>query len=109
MSTHPVLRDALGDDLALRRAVGFKLASAGRLLGQFVDYLNEHAVGTPTTDDALAWANLPASASGNWRGMPGAKETPCRRCPGVLKAAEPNRFRRPIEQPRNGIPMKRHG
>jgi integrase/recombinase XerD len=69
MSTHPVLRDALGDYLALRRAVGFKLASAGRLLGQFVDYLNEHDVGTPTTDDALAWANLPASASGNWRAI----------------------------------------
>ncbi len=69
MSTHPSLRDALGDYLALRRALGFKLASAGRLLGQFVEYLNEHGVGTLTIDHALAWANLPASASGNWRAI----------------------------------------
>jgi integrase/recombinase XerD len=69
MSTHASLRDALGDYLALRRALGFKLASAGRLLGQFVDYLNEHGVSIPTTDRALAWANLPTSASGNWRAI----------------------------------------
>jgi integrase len=69
MNTHPSLRDALCDYLDLRRALGFKLANAGRLLGQFVDYLNEHGVSTPTTDHALAWANLPASASGNWRAI----------------------------------------
>src|SRR2546425_320447 len=69
MSTHPSLRDALGDYLALRRALGFKLANAGRLLGQFVDHLNERGVGSPTIDDALTWANLPASASGNWRAI----------------------------------------
>jgi integrase/recombinase XerD len=69
MNTHPALRDALGDYLALRRALGFKLASAGRLLGQFVRYLDEHGVSTPTTDDALAWANLPTFASSNWRAI----------------------------------------
>src|SRR6266540_3575219 len=69
MSTHPSLRDALGDYLALRRALGFKLANAGRLLGQFVDYLNGHGFGIPTTDHALTWANLPASTSGNWRAI----------------------------------------
>ena len=69
MSAGPVLRDALDDYLALRRAVGFKLASAGRLLGQFVDYLDEHGVGMPTTDDALTWANLPADVSSNWRAI----------------------------------------
>jgi len=69
MNEHPSLYDALGDYLALRRALGFKLANAGRLLGQFVDYLNKHGVGMPTTEDALAWANLPASASGNWRAI----------------------------------------
>ena len=31
----PPLRDALGDYLDLRRALGFRLANAGRLLGQF--------------------------------------------------------------------------
>jgi integrase/recombinase XerD len=69
MSTHPSLRDALGDYLALRRALGFKLANAGRLLGQFVHYLDEHGTGIPTTDHALTWANLPASTSGNWRAI----------------------------------------
>ena len=69
MSPHSSLRDALGDYLALRRALGFKLASAGRLLGQFVDHLNERGVGIPTIDDALTWANLPGSASGNWRAI----------------------------------------
>src|SRR5258708_36260126 len=65
MTTHQSLRDYL----ALRRALGFKLANAGRLLGQFVDHLNERGVGIPTIDDALTWANLPASASGNWRAI----------------------------------------
>jgi integrase/recombinase XerD len=69
MSTQHALRDALGDYLALRRALGFKLANAGRLLGQFLDYFNEHGAGTPTADHALTWANLPASASGNWRAI----------------------------------------
>ena len=69
MSPHSSLRDALSDYLALRRALGFKLASAGRLLGQFVDHLNERGVGIPTIDDALTWATLPGSASGNWRAI----------------------------------------
>jgi integrase len=69
MSARPPLRDAFDDYLALRRALGFKLANAGRLLGQFVDYLDKHGVGIPTTDDALAWANLPAPASANWRAI----------------------------------------
>src|SRR6266542_1577704 len=69
MSARPPLRNALDDYLTLRRALGFKLANAGRLLGQFVDYLDEHGVGIPTTDDALGWANLPAPASANWRAI----------------------------------------
>jgi len=69
MNTNPSLAEALGDYLALRRALGFKLAAAGRLLGQFVDYLSEHGDGMPTTDDALAWANLPPGASANWRAI----------------------------------------
>ena len=31
------LRDSLEDYLALRRALGFRLKTAGRLLGQFVE------------------------------------------------------------------------
>jgi integrase/recombinase XerD len=67
MSTpRPPLRQALGDYLNLRRALGFRLASAGRLLGQFVDYLEDHGLDTVTTADALAWAMLPTTASRHW-------------------------------------------
>ena len=77
MSTPPSLRNALDDYLALRRALGFKLANAGRLLGQFVDYVTEHGLGAPTIDHALAWANLPASTSGNWRDPPQRRTRLC--------------------------------
>jgi integrase len=63
------LRGALEDYLRLRRALGFKLTSAGRLLGQFVDYLEEHGMNTVTMDHALAWATLPAGASASWRAI----------------------------------------
>ena len=65
--TRPPLRAALEDYLSLRRALGFKLDNAGRLLGQFVGYLEERGIDTVTTDDALTWASLPAGASPHWR------------------------------------------
>jgi len=57
------LRDALSDYLSLRRALGFQLANAGRLLGQFVGYLEAHGMDTVTAEHALAWATQPAGAS----------------------------------------------
>ena len=69
MTTHPSLRSDLEDYLRLRRALGFKLESAGRLLGQFVDYLQTRGVDTITTDDALVWASLPAAACPHWRAI----------------------------------------
>jgi integrase len=60
------LRKALEDYLGLRRAVGFKLTSSGRLLGQFVDYLETQGIDTVTTETAAAWATLPAGASAHW-------------------------------------------
>jgi len=65
--TRPPLRAALEDYLSLRRALGFKLSSAGRLLSQFAGNLEERGIDTITTDDALAWASLPAGASPHWR------------------------------------------
>ncbi len=62
----PPLRDALADYLSLRRALGFQLANAGRLLDQFVGYLQAHGVDTVTTERALAWATLPAGTSAHW-------------------------------------------
>jgi integrase len=69
MSAEPSLREALGDYLTLRRALGFKLHNVARLLGQFVDYLSERDVRVPTTQIALTWAMLPAGASPNWRAI----------------------------------------
>ena len=60
------LRDALADYLSLRRALGFQLADAGRLLGQFVDYLEQRGSDTVTTEHALTWATQPAGASVHW-------------------------------------------
>jgi integrase/recombinase XerD len=63
------LRDSLEDYLGLRRALGFRLKSAGRLLGQFVSWLEDRGTGTITTEDALAWAVLPAGASPAWQSI----------------------------------------
>ena len=77
----PLVRDlAVADDgagldveqireAALRRALGFRLKTAGRLLGQFVGYLEDRGAGTITTEDALAWAVLPPGASPAWQAI----------------------------------------
>ena len=69
MTTERSLRDTLEEYLSLRRALGFKLNSAGRLLGQFVDYLEQRGVETISVDDALDWASLPPGASIHWRAI----------------------------------------
>ena len=53
------LRQALEDDLALRRAMGFKLHEARRGLPQFVAFLEQHGVAYITTPWALRWATAP--------------------------------------------------
>src|SRR6266480_4550114 len=69
MTAHPSLREALQQYLSLRRALGFKLKTAGRLLGQFVDYLDAQHTTTVTVQDALAWATLPADTSATWHAI----------------------------------------
>ena len=67
MSTpRPSLRDSLADYLNLRRALGFQLANAGRLLEQLVGDLERHGIDTVTTEHAVRWATLPADASRHW-------------------------------------------
>ena len=61
------LRQAVADYLTVRRALGFKLDRHGRLLPQFVDYLEDIGADTVTTEHALRWAMLPADASPAWR------------------------------------------
>src|SRR6266478_3515767 len=63
------LRETLEDYLALRRALGFKLKTAGRLLGQFVSWLEARGASTITTEDALERAVLPAGASPAWQAI----------------------------------------
>ena len=60
------LRAALADYLALRRSLGYKLERAEKLLGQFLAYLEKRGARTITTEQALAWARLPANASPSW-------------------------------------------
>jgi integrase/recombinase XerD len=60
------LHRQLGDYLALRRAMGFKLERHEKLLEQFVDYLAAHDVATHTIEHALAWASAPSSADVRW-------------------------------------------
>jgi integrase len=54
--------DAIPGYLALRRALGFKLASHGRLLESFAAYLESTGAPAITTEAALAWATLPRQA-----------------------------------------------
>ena len=69
MTTHPPLRQALADYLALRRALGFKLKAVGRILGHFVDFLDTQGAGAPTIEQAVTWANQPEHAAQSWRAI----------------------------------------
>jgi integrase len=59
------LREALAGYLAVRRALGYKLARPEKLLGQFITYLENAGAATVTTEHALAWATLPGGDA-NW-------------------------------------------
>ena len=52
--------------LQLRRAVGFKLVGEGQLLADFARFVAAAGETTVTTQTALRWARLPASASPNY-------------------------------------------
>lgn len=66
-STSP-LSLLLEEYLHIRRAAGFELRSAGRLLAQFVDYLDD--TGEPfSVQAAVGWATLPADGSTHWLAM----------------------------------------
>jgi integrase len=60
------LRHALDEYLALRRSLGYKLERAGRLLTDFVGYLETTEADTITTDAALSWATQPSDADPSW-------------------------------------------
>jgi integrase len=58
------LRGTVADYLDIRRALGFKLERAEKLLNQFISYLELQHTDIITTEHALAWATLPQRS--NW-------------------------------------------
>jgi integrase/recombinase XerD len=56
------LRAALHDYLCVRRSLGFKLDSDGRLLEGFLTFLEQAGEERITTELAMRWAKLPAGA-----------------------------------------------
>jgi integrase len=60
------LQARVDEYLALRRAVGFKLARHGRLLGDFARFSAERGEDRVTIEAALAWASLPSNTSLVW-------------------------------------------
>ena len=60
------LREALRDYMQIRRSLGFKLDANGRLLKDFVGFLEQSGATRITTDLALSWARLPRDAHSAW-------------------------------------------
>ena len=60
------LHDQLTDYLRIRRALGYKLERAEKLLPQFIDYLERRGETLVTIENTLAWVTLPGG-SASWR------------------------------------------
>jgi integrase len=60
------LREGLVDYLALRRALGYRLARPEKLLDQFLDHLERAGESRITVAAALDWARQPAAGGSNW-------------------------------------------
>lgn len=60
------LSSHIEDYLAMRRALGFKLAKEGRLLRDFAAFAEAAGAGTVTADLAVAWSIMPQNASPVW-------------------------------------------
>jgi integrase/recombinase XerD len=60
------LREQLGEYLALRRALGYRMGRPEKLLNQFLDDLDSRGEAVITVAAALDWARLPANGTSNW-------------------------------------------
>lgn len=89
-----LLRAELVEYLAVRRALGYKLETAERLLGQFIDYLDARGEQRITIDAAVAWAILP----GGYSGYHAHRLQTVRRFARYLRAADPQ-----VEVPPPGV------
>ena len=56
------LREALAGYLSVRRALGFRLDRAEKLIGQFIDYLEERQATVITIGHVVGWATAPGGA-----------------------------------------------
>lgn len=61
-----VMQTRLTQYLAMRRALGYRLARPEKLLGQFLDYLRGTGTHVLTLEAAVSWARLPADADVSW-------------------------------------------
>lgn len=64
-----VLREKAEEYLAMRRALGFKLGTQGRLLMQFIDFMEDVNASRLTIALAVAWAKQPIDANPAWWGQ----------------------------------------
>ncbi len=60
------LEQRLAGYLAVRRALGYRLLRAEKLLAQFIAWINERGETTITTASTVEWATLPRSTGSNW-------------------------------------------
>jgi integrase/recombinase XerD len=60
------LRNQMADYLALRRALGYRMARPEKLLNQFLEHLERRGESRITVTTALDWARLPVSCTSNW-------------------------------------------
>lgn len=60
------LEQHAADYLRIRRALGFKLERAEKLLAQYLAYLEATGQERVTIANALRWARMPAAGGGNW-------------------------------------------
>jgi integrase/recombinase XerD len=63
------IRAAAEDYLAIRRSLGFKLGTQGRVLMDFIAYLEREGMDTVTTEAAVEWATTPCGGSALWHAM----------------------------------------
>ena len=79
------VREAVGDYLALRRGLGFKLKKHQRFLEEFASFLEQESTSQITSRLALLWATQPkAHTAGRVGG-------PVKRCPWIRALLERNR------------------
>lgn len=63
------IRTAAEDYLAIRRSLGFKLGTQGRVLMDLVAYLERKGIETVTTEVAVEWATTPSGSSPLWHAI----------------------------------------